>query len=62
MIPLAAGSPAVLGLALGAVLSVLLIYVVNKQSVGWTIQFHPPSGLVGGALLLVWCATVLARL
>jgi putative ABC transport system permease protein len=52
----------VLGLALGSALSVLLIYVVNKQSFGWTIQFHPPSELLGGALLLVWCATVLAGL
>ncbi len=51
-----------LGLALGWVLSLLLIFVVNKQSFGWTIQFHPPAGLLTGALLLVWCATVLAGL
>ena len=43
-----------LGLALGFALSLLLIFVVNKQSFGWTIQFHPPLGLLGGALLLVW--------
>ena len=43
-----------LGLALGFALSLLLIYVVNKQSFGWTIQFHPPLGLLAGALLLVW--------
>jgi len=35
------------GLALGAALSVLLIYVVNKQSFGRTIRFHPPSQLPG---------------
>jgi putative ABC transport system permease protein len=52
----------VLGLALGFALSLLLIYVVNKQSFGWTIQFHSPRGLLAGALLLVWCATVLAGL
>ena len=51
-----------LGLALGFVLSLVLIYVINKQSFGWTIQFHPPCRLAGGALLLVWCATVLAGL
>ncbi len=51
-----------LGLALGAVLSLLLIFVVNKQSFGWTIQFHPPVGLLSAALLLVWGATVLAGL
>jgi len=51
-----------LGLALGLALSLLLVFVVNKQSFGWTIQFHPPYGLLGGALLLVWCVTVLAGL
>jgi putative ABC transport system permease protein len=50
----------VLGLALGMALSLVLIYVVNKQSFGWTIQFHPPALLLAGALLLVWAVTVLA--
>jgi putative ABC transport system permease protein len=49
-------------LALGFVLSLLLIYVVNKQSFGWTIQFHPPSSLLAGALSLIWLATVAAGL
>ncbi|HVW83418.1 MAG TPA: FtsX-like permease family protein [Bryobacteraceae bacterium] len=49
-----------LGLALGAALSLVLIYVVNKQSFGWTIQFHPPALLLSAALLLVWAVTVLA--
>jgi putative ABC transport system permease protein len=52
----------VLGLVLGFVLSLLLIFVVNKQSFGWTIQFHPPVALLAGALLLIWCVTVLAGL
>ena len=51
-----------LGLALGFVLSLLLVFVVNKQSFGWTIQFYPPWVLLGAALLLVWCVTVLAGL
>jgi putative ABC transport system permease protein len=51
-----------LGLALGFALSVLLVFVVNKQSFGWTIQFHPPLALLTGAFLLVWCVTVLAGL
>ena len=51
-----------LGLALGFVLSLLLIYVVNKQSFGWTIQFHPPVSLLAGALSLIWLATVAAGL
>jgi putative ABC transport system permease protein len=51
-----------LGLVLGFALSLLLVFVVNKQSFGWTIQFHPPWALLGAALLLVWCVTVLAGL
>jgi putative ABC transport system permease protein len=51
-----------LGLALGFVLSLLLIYVINKQSFGWTIQFHPPFALLTAALALVWLTTVLAAL
>jgi putative ABC transport system permease protein len=53
---------AILGLALGVALSLLLVFVVNKQSFGWTIQFHPPSQLLASALFAVWCATVLAGL
>ena len=49
-----------LGLALGMALSLVLIYVINKQSFGWTIQFHPPLTLLGGALMLVWAFTILA--
>ena len=51
-----------LGLALGLVLSVLLIYIMNKQSFGWTIQFHPPYVVLAGALSLIWLATVVAGL
>jgi len=53
---------ALVGLALGSALSLLLVFVVNKQSFGWTIQFHPPVDLLAGALMLVWCVTVLAGL
>lgn len=31
-----------LGIAVGIILSVVLIYVINVQSFGWTIQFHLP--------------------
>ncbi len=51
---------AILGLVLGFALAVVLIFVVNKQSFGWTIQFHPPGGLLAGALFVVWCVTVIA--
>ena len=50
------------GIALGFALSLILIYVINKQSFGWTIQFHWPVGILLGALTVVYVATVLAGL
>jgi putative ABC transport system permease protein len=49
-----------LGLALGMALSLVLILVVNRQSFGWTIQFHLPGGLLAAALGLVWLVAVAA--
>jgi putative ABC transport system permease protein len=48
------------GLVLGVVLSLLLIFVINKQSFGWTIQLHWPVTLLSAALMLVFLATVLS--
>jgi putative ABC transport system permease protein len=50
----------ILGLALGFALSLVLVYVINLQSFGWSIQFHPPMLLLSAALLLVWCVTIVA--
>lgn len=50
------------GLALGLVLSLILIFVINKQSFGWTIQFHWPVAVLLSALSIVYVATVLAGL
>lgn len=52
----------VAGLVLGVLLSLLLIYVINKQSFGWTIQFHWPAAVLIGALSVIYAATVLAAL
>ena len=52
----------VLGLVLGYALSLVLVYVINKQSFGWTIQFHWPGAVLLGALSVVYVATVLAGL
>ena len=52
----------VLGLALGTLLSLILIYVINKQSFGWTIQFHWPVTQLLSALSLIYLAAVLAGL
>jgi len=43
-------------------LSELLIRVINKQSFGWTIQFHLPVAVLLGALTVVYVATVVAGL
>src|SRR5271166_2712171 len=48
------------GLLLGIVLSWLLIFVINKQSFGWTIQLHWPATVLFSALTLVFLATVLS--
>jgi putative ABC transport system permease protein len=52
----------VAGLILGLLLSLLLIYVINKQSFGWTIQFHWPVAVLLGALSVVYVATIAAGL
>jgi putative ABC transport system permease protein len=50
------------GLALGTLLSLVLIFVINKQSFGWTIQFHWPFALLFAVLTGVFVATLLAAL
>ena len=51
-----------IGLLLGTALSLVLIFVINKQSFGWTIQFHLPLALLLAALTGIYLATVLAGL
>jgi putative ABC transport system permease protein len=51
-----------IGLMLGILLSLILIFVINKQSFGWTIQFHWPVAMLLAALTGVYVATVLAGL
>lgn len=48
----------VVGLVLGTLLSLVLIFVINKQSFGWTIQFHWPVGLLSAAVAGVFVATM----
>jgi putative ABC transport system permease protein len=50
------------GVTLGFILSLLLIHVINKQSFGWTIQFHWPVTVLLAALFTVYAATVLSAL
>ncbi|RPJ73641.1 MAG: ABC transporter permease [Acidobacteria bacterium] len=50
------------GLVLGTLLSLVLIFVLNKQSFGWTIRFHWPVAVLLSALTVVYGATLLAGL
>jgi putative ABC transport system permease protein len=52
----------VAGFVLGYFLSLILVFVINKQSFGWTIRFHWPIAVLCGALTVVYAATVLAGL
>ncbi len=57
---LAATLALALGAPLGAVLSLILVRVINVQSFGWTIQLHPPYAFLAAAAALVWLATLAA--
>ena len=41
------------GLVLGALISLVLVYVVNRQSFNWGMDLHPPYGLLSGLSLLL---------
>ncbi len=51
-----------LGVLSGGLLSLVLIFVINKQSFGWTIEFHMPVLALLSALTFVFIATVIAGL
>ena len=50
------------GGAMGWLLSLILIFTINKQSFGWTIQFHVPTLFLSLAGLAIFCVTILAGL
>jgi putative ABC transport system permease protein len=49
-----------IGLVVGFALSLVLIYVINVQSFGWTIQFHLPIAFLVQASIAVVIATSIA--
>lgn len=51
-----------IGIIIGWMLSLVLIYVINVQSFGWTIQFHLPFGFIAQSTLLILLVTALAGL
>ena len=50
------------GGAMGWLLSLILIFTINKQSFGWTIQFHVPALFLSLASLAIFCVTILSGL
>ena len=49
------------GLVLGAGISLILIHVVNRQSFNWSMDLHPPYGLlIGLSFILVFLAAITA--
>ena len=49
------------GLVLGALISLVLVYVVNRQSFNWGMELHLPYGLLAGlSLLLIGLALLTA--
>ena len=50
------------GGCMGLLLSVILIFTINKQSFGWTIQFSLPGTFLALASLAILTVTVLAGL
>jgi putative ABC transport system permease protein len=51
-----------LGVVVGIVLSWILIFVINKQSFGWTIQMDAPVALLIASVSITFVTTVLAGL
>jgi len=51
-----------IGLVVGLALSMLLVYVINVQSFGWTIQFRVPVMFLAQVSVLVVVATAVAGL
>jgi putative ABC transport system permease protein len=52
----------VMGLCVGLLMSLILVYVINLQSFGWTIHLHVPWGSLAQMSALVVVTTLLAGL
>ena len=50
------------GFALGLIISLILVFVVNPQSFHWTMQLHLPWPLLGSVAALLLAASVLTAL
>ena len=50
---------AVAGLLCGAAVSLVLVYVVNRQSFNWSIDLHPPYLLLGSLIVVLVALAIL---
>jgi putative ABC transport system permease protein len=53
---------ALAGLAAGGAISLVLVYVVNRQSFNWSMELHPPYGLLGVLILILVGLAVLTAI
>ena len=51
-----------MGLIAGVIVSYILIFVINKQSFGWTIQIHLPYSFIALLVAFSWGVSILAGL
>jgi putative ABC transport system permease protein len=49
-----------IGIGIGLMLSAVLMFVINVQSFGWTIQFHLPTAFLFQSSLLILAVSALA--
>jgi len=56
------GVSQMVGILIGLMLSFVLIFVINVQSFGWTIQFHFPAVFIIQSTLLILAVTAVAGL
>jgi putative ABC transport system permease protein len=52
----------IVGIVMGYILSLVLIFVINKQSFGWTIEFHTPVAIIAASLTITFLAASLSGL
>ena len=50
---------ALAGLAAGAVISLVLVFVVNRQSFNWSMELHPPYAFLAALILVLVALAVL---
>jgi putative ABC transport system permease protein len=53
---------ALAGLVCGAAISLVLVYVVNRQSFNWSIELHPPLALLASLVAVLLTLAVVTAI